>query len=133
MPNLNLEAVKARLAAIRATKYPSLTFVGKDVTAGDAADDIADLVAEVERLRTQWSAMKDEVLLCHQKIERQAAELQKARAFAEDEGLVERLAAVLAPIAWAAIYAGDTLAQKNRRTASLRHARAILTELRGKS
>ena len=37
---------------------------------------------------------------------------------------LERVARALAPRAWAALGNGDTLAQKSRRTASLRHARA---------
>lgn len=43
------------------------------------------------------------------------------------EEVVEAAARALAPIAWAALGTGDTLAQKNRRTASVRHARAALT------
>lgn len=41
----------------------------------------------------------------------------------------ETIARALAPIAWAALGLADTLAQKNRRTASLRHADAVLRAL----
>lgn len=40
--------------------------------------------------------------------------------------MVERGARAIAPLAWAALGTGDTLAQANRRKASLRHARAAL-------
>lgn len=41
----------------------------------------------------------------------------------------ETIARALAPVAWAALGLADTLAQKNRRTASLRHADAVLRAL----
>jgi len=41
----------------------------------------------------------------------------------------EKIARALAPLAWAALGTGDTLSQKNRRTASLRHADAVLTAI----
>jgi cobalamin biosynthesis protein CbiD len=40
--------------------------------------------------------------------------------------MIENVARALAPIAWAALGTGDTLAQVSRRTASLRHARAAI-------
>lgn len=40
--------------------------------------------------------------------------------------MVEKIARALEPIAWAKLGIGDTLAQKNRRTSSLRKARRIL-------
>ncbi len=39
---------------------------------------------------------------------------------------IEAVARALAPMAWAALGTGDTLAQKNRRQASLRHASAAI-------
>lgn len=42
------------------------------------------------------------------------------------EELVEAAARAIAPIAWAALGTGDTLAQLNRRKASLRHAEMAL-------
>jgi hypothetical protein len=44
--------------------------------------------------------------------------------------VVERVARALAPLAWAALGTGDTLQQKNRRTASIRHARAAIEAMR---
>lgn len=41
----------------------------------------------------------------------------------------ETIARAVAPVAWAALGLADTLAQKNRRTASLRHADAVLRAL----
>lgn len=41
----------------------------------------------------------------------------------------ERIARAIAPTAWAALGLADTLAQQNRRTASLRHADAVLAEM----
>lgn len=43
--------------------------------------------------------------------------------------MVEKIARVLEPQAWAALGTGDTLAYKNRRTSSLRKARAALQAL----
>jgi len=48
----------------------------------------------------------------------------------KDTTMLERLARTLEPRAWAALDFGDTLAFKNRRTSSLRKARAILNELK---
>jgi len=44
--------------------------------------------------------------------------------------IVERVARALAPVAWAALGTGDTLANQSRRTASLRHARAAIAAMR---
>lgn len=44
--------------------------------------------------------------------------------------MVERVARALAPLSWAALGLADTLAHKNRRTASLRHARAAIEAMR---
>jgi len=44
--------------------------------------------------------------------------------------MVERVARALAPVAWAALGTGDTLANQSRRTASLRHARAAIAAMR---
>jgi len=44
--------------------------------------------------------------------------------------MVEKVARRLEPQAWAALGTGDTLAYKNRRTSSLRKARAVLNEIR---
>lgn len=44
--------------------------------------------------------------------------------------IVEKVARVLEPQAWAALGAGDTLAYKNRRTSSLRKARAAIEAMR---
>ncbi len=44
--------------------------------------------------------------------------------------MVEKVARRLEPQAWAALGTGDTLAYKNRRTSSLRKARAVLDEIR---
>lgn len=44
--------------------------------------------------------------------------------------MVERVARVLEPQAWAALGIGDTLAYKNRRTSSLRKARAVIESMR---
>jgi hypothetical protein len=46
------------------------------------------------------------------------------------DNMVERVARILEPQAWAALGTGDTLAYRNRRTSSLRKARAVLTALR---
>lgn len=46
------------------------------------------------------------------------------------DDMVERVARALAPIAWAALETGDTLAQQSRRTASLRHAKTVLEAIR---
>lgn len=43
---------------------------------------------------------------------------------------LEEVARALAPIAWAALGASDTLAHKNRRTASLKHAKAAMTAMK---
>jgi hypothetical protein len=43
--------------------------------------------------------------------------------------LVEAIAREIAPLAWAALGMADTLAQKNRRTASLKHAAAALSAI----
>lgn len=43
---------------------------------------------------------------------------------------IERVARALAPLAWRALGLCDTLAQENRRKASLRHAEQALTALR---
>lgn len=40
--------------------------------------------------------------------------------------MIERVARALAPLAWAALGTGDTLAHANRRKASGRHARAAI-------
>ena len=48
----------------------------------------------------------------------------------KDTAMLEQLARTLEPRAWAALDFGDTLAFKNRRTSSLRKARAILNELK---
>ncbi len=45
------------------------------------------------------------------------------------ETMVERMAKALAPAAWASLGVGDTSAQKHRRTASIRHALAVLQVL----
>lgn len=47
-----------------------------------------------------------------------------------EEELVEAMARALAPLAWASPETNDTLAQVNRRKASLKHARAALTAAR---
>ena len=44
--------------------------------------------------------------------------------------MVERVARALAPLAWAALGTGDTLAHENRRKASLRHAKAAIEAMR---
>lgn len=44
--------------------------------------------------------------------------------------MVEKVARALAPLSWAALGLADTLAHKNRRTASIRHARAAILALR---
>lgn len=44
--------------------------------------------------------------------------------------MVDRVARILEPQAWAALGAGDTLAYKNRRTSSLRKARAAIEGMR---
>jgi hypothetical protein len=44
--------------------------------------------------------------------------------------LDEHVARAIAPLAWAALGLADTLAQENRRTASLRHARAAIAAVR---
>lgn len=43
---------------------------------------------------------------------------------------LEQVARALAPLSWAALGVGDSGAHKNRRTASLRHARAAIFALR---
>ncbi len=43
--------------------------------------------------------------------------------------MIEKAARILEPLAWAALGTGDTLAYKNRRTSSLRKARAVLQAL----
>lgn len=43
--------------------------------------------------------------------------------------VVERVARALAPAAWAALGTADTLAQKNRRQASLRHAKKAIAAM----
>lgn len=43
--------------------------------------------------------------------------------------MVEKVARVLEPQAWAALGVGDTLAYKNRRTSSLRKARAAIAAM----
>jgi len=43
--------------------------------------------------------------------------------------MIEKAARILEPQAWAALGTGDTLAYKNRRTSSLRKARAVLQAL----
>jgi hypothetical protein len=44
--------------------------------------------------------------------------------------MIEKVAKVLEPQAWAALGIGDTLAYKSRRTSSLRKARAAIEALR---
>lgn len=44
--------------------------------------------------------------------------------------MIERVARALAPTSWAALGTGDTLAHKNRRTASTRHARLAIAAMR---
>lgn len=44
--------------------------------------------------------------------------------------MIEKVAKVLEPQAWAALGTGDTLAYKNRRTSSLRKARLALEAMR---
>lgn len=44
--------------------------------------------------------------------------------------MLERAARALAPKAWAAMDTGDSLAQTNRRIASLRHVPAVLRAIR---
>jgi hypothetical protein len=44
--------------------------------------------------------------------------------------MVERVARALAPLSWRALGLCDTLAHKNRRKASLRHARAAIEAMR---
>jgi hypothetical protein len=46
------------------------------------------------------------------------------------DSMIERVARALAPLAWAALGLADTLAHKNRRAASLRHARAAIEAMR---
>lgn len=47
-----------------------------------------------------------------------------------DKTMIERVARVLEPQAWVALAIGDTLAYKNRRTSSLRKARAAIQAMR---
>lgn len=47
-----------------------------------------------------------------------------------EQTLIERVARALAPMAWAALGSGDTFAQKARRTASMRHARAAIEAMK---
>lgn len=44
--------------------------------------------------------------------------------------MVERVARAIAPMAWNSVNAGDTAGQKNRRKASLKHARAAIEAMR---
>lgn len=46
------------------------------------------------------------------------------------DSMIERVARVLEPQAWAALGIGDTFVYKNRRTSSLRKARAAIAALR---
>ncbi len=46
------------------------------------------------------------------------------------ESMVERVARILEPQAWRALGLADTLAYANRRTSSLRKARAAIEEMR---
>lgn len=46
-----------------------------------------------------------------------------------EEPMLERVARVIEPQAWAALGTGDTLAYKNRRTSSLRKARAAIEQM----
>lgn len=46
-----------------------------------------------------------------------------------DEAVIERVARILEPQAWTAIGTGDTLAYRNRRTSSLRKAKAALNAI----
>lgn len=45
------------------------------------------------------------------------------------ESMIERVARILEPQAWRALETGDTLAYQNRRTSSLRKAKAALQAL----
>lgn len=47
-----------------------------------------------------------------------------------EQSMVERVARAIAPAAWEALGIGDTLACKNRRIASERHARRAIAALR---
>lgn len=46
------------------------------------------------------------------------------------ESMITRVARILEPQAWAALGTGDTLAYKNRRTSSLRKARAAIETMK---
>lgn len=48
----------------------------------------------------------------------------------ETESMVERVARILEPQAWAALGVGDSLAYKHRRTSSLRKARKAIEAMR---